>query len=349
VDLSIGDGEFVGVVGPSGSGKSTLLRAIAGLDRPTEGTIWIGGVDVTQRPPSDRDVTMMFQHPRMLPNRTVRRNVAFPLELRGVDAEQIDQRVAAEMNAQQIAHLAARRADELSVGEQQVVQIARVLVRSPRVLLLDEPMSALDEPRRAVMRSELVALQAGYAVTTLMSTNDPLDSVTMPGRLVVVEAGRIVQDATPTEVRSAPVSLGAALATGPMAALHGVVRAHGSTITIEHTPDEGDARPGRMTVAVRADALVDRIGDDVWLGIRPDDVVLADPSSASIVAEVDRVIPGSVRDVRCRLGGQWFSAAVEASRVRRGESVGLGVVGGVVIDPTTERVICPVVPRRSFS
>ncbi len=148
ISVALSDGAFVGLVGGSGSGKTTLLRTIAGLERPTSGTIRIDGDDVTRSAPSERDVAMVFQQPALLGHLSVRRNVSFPLDVRRRDAEEIRRRVDAEVRALHIEELLTRRPNELSHGEQQMVQVARALVRVPRVLLLDEPFAALDEPLR---------------------------------------------------------------------------------------------------------------------------------------------------------------------------------------------------------
>ena len=154
ISLDIGDGTFAAVVGPSGVGKSTVLRAIAGLVVPVSGSILFDGVDMTRVKPAARDVGMVFQTPALLPNRNVRRNVEFPLELRGETAETMRDRVTAEARAMHIEHLLRRDPAHLSRGEQQLVQIARTMVRSPKVLLLDEPFAPLDEHLRSAMRAD---------------------------------------------------------------------------------------------------------------------------------------------------------------------------------------------------
>jgi multiple sugar transport system ATP-binding protein len=219
VCLSAADGEFVGVVGGSGAGKTTLLRSIGGLVPVTAGSIRIGGVDVTGRTPADRDVAMVFQVPALLPQRDVRGNVSFPLELRREGADEITRRVLAETRALHIEGLLARTPRELSAGEAQLVQVARALVRMPALLLLDEPLARLDAAFSQHMRGELRLLQQGYGVTTFMATNDPVEAMALPDRLVVLDRGRVVQVAPPLEVYGHPVNLTAASCTGGLSTL----------------------------------------------------------------------------------------------------------------------------------
>ncbi|TFH13469.1 MAG: ABC transporter ATP-binding protein, partial [Acidimicrobiales bacterium] len=240
ISLWLPDGAFVGVVGESGSGKSTLLRTIAGLERPTRGTIRIDGHDVTRSPPGERDVGMVFQEPALLGHLSVRRNVSFPLDVRRRAAEDIRQSVNAEVRALHIEELLARQPNHLSRGEQQMVQIARALVQVRRVLLLDEPFSALDEPLRHHMRAEIAVLQDGYGVTTLMSTNDPLDVATLTPLLIVLDEGRLVQFGDTSWIRRSPATLLAAAATGSISFLDMTVDAGGGGFWLTR----GDASGG---------------------------------------------------------------------------------------------------------
>ena len=216
VDLAVLDGEMMAVVGRSGAGKTTLLRAIAGLDQVTGGAVLMDGVDVTASEPGERDVAMVFQFPHLLPHRNVGRNVAFPLEVRHQTLEEIRARVGAEARALHIESLLERSPRDLAAGEAQLVQIARALVRVPRVLLLDEPLARLDARVRERMRRELRMLQQGYGVTTIFTTNDPTEAMAMSDRLVVLDAGRVEQVGTPIDVYREPVSLLAAQLTGPL-------------------------------------------------------------------------------------------------------------------------------------
>ena len=217
--MSVADGDLVGVVGGSGSGKTSLLRAIAGLDRLDHGRVALAGRDVTRADPGDRDVGMVFQSPALIGHLSARRNVSFPLDVRRVAADEIRRRVDAEVRALQIEDLMGREPATLSAGEQQMVQIARALVRVPAVLLLDEPFASLDDQLRRRMRAELAMLQSGYGVTTLMATNDSEDVEALAKTVVVLDGGRLSQLGATAEVRRSPRTLLAAVATGPMSLL----------------------------------------------------------------------------------------------------------------------------------
>lgn len=271
VELDVADGEFVGIVGMSGAGKTTLLRAVAGIDPIASGDVSIGGTDVTGSEPGTRDVAMVFQHPHLLPHRSVGRNVAFPLEVRRQTIDEIHQRVHAEARALHIEQLLERSPDTLSAGEMQLVQIARAMVRVPRVLLLDEPLARLDAHTREQMRRELRFLQRGYGVTTLATTNDPAEAMAMSDRLVVLEAGRIVQVGVPLDVYRDPVTIEVAQLTGP--------------VELSVVEVSGDAHgywlhgPGGVERAWHS-ALADYVGTEVVRAVRPDDSrVLFDPVS----------------------------------------------------------------------
>lgn len=265
VELGVGDGEMVAVIGPSGAGKTTLLRAIAGLDVVSSGTILMDADDVTMAPPSERDVAMVFQFPHLLPHRTVGRNVSFPLELRRQAIEEIRDRVSAEARALHIETLLERSPRQLSAGEAQLVQIARALVRVPRVLLLDEPLARLDAHERERMRRELRLLQRGYGVTTIFTTNDPVEAMAMADQLVVLDAGRVVQVGPPIEVHREPVSLLAAQLTGPL-----------DTSTVEVTADADGYWLHGPTGVERAwrPSLAAHVGRRVVRGVRLDETRL---------------------------------------------------------------------------
>lgn len=235
VDLDVGDGELMAVVGVSGSGKTTLLRVIAGLDPVASGSVLMDGRDVTDLDPGSRDVAMVFQFPHLLPHRNVGRNVAFPLEVRRQTVDEIRTRVGAEARALHIETLLERSPNELAAGEAQLVQIARALVRVPRVLLLDEPLARLDAHVRERMRRELRMLQRGYGVTTVLATNDPVEAMAMSDRLAVLDAGRVVQVGPPLEVYRSPVSLLVARLTGPLAIT--VLEVEGRRVVRAERPD----------------------------------------------------------------------------------------------------------------
>ena len=172
LSLEVSDGELLAIVGPSGSGKTTLLRCIAGLERLDTGTIRLGGESLNGLPPWRRDVALMFERPALYPHLTVRNNVAFPLRMRGEAAAVIDQKVTEMAGRLGIDSLLDRRPDQLSAGQAQRVAFARALVRRPKCLLLDEPLSNLDAPLRADLRTELKVLQAAMSIPTIYVTHD---------------------------------------------------------------------------------------------------------------------------------------------------------------------------------
>lgn len=205
VDLSIEDREFLVVIGPSGSGKTTLLRAVAGLDTVTSGEVSFDGDIVTEQSPALRDVAMVFQDNSLLPFKSVRKNVSFPLEIHRVRRDEIDRRVLAETRTLAIDRFLERMPNELAAGHQQLVQAARALVRRPSVFLLDEPLARMDAANRQMMRTEILVLQRGYGVTTLYATNDQEEAMVLADRIAVIDEGRLRQVAPPDEIYRRPV------------------------------------------------------------------------------------------------------------------------------------------------
>jgi multiple sugar transport system ATP-binding protein len=332
-DLDIADGEFVAVIGPSGSGKTSLLRAIAGLATVPRGRVLIDGRDATGIAPGDRDVAMVFQQSALLPRRSVRRNISFPLELRHRSVAEIRQRVDAEVRALHIEALLERDPAHLAEGEAQLVQIARSMVRVPRVLLLDEPFAHLDEHVRAALRAEIGMLQRGYGVTTVMATNDGVDAMTLADRVVVLDRGRVIQFATPDVVRRSPASLAAAVAAGDV-----------SCFPAELVSDaDGDriVRRGASGVVVFRHPVSshETIGGSraVVVAVRPNDVRL-DPNGP-IDAVVERHVPGPGRSVSCEFAGVRVEVAARPPLPDVGSRVRLRIHRVLVVDATTELAV----------
>jgi multiple sugar transport system ATP-binding protein len=207
IDLEIRHGELVTLVGPSGCGKSTLLNVIAGLEVATSGTVQIDGVDMTGRPPGDRDVAMVFQSYALYPHMTVQRNIAFPLENAGVPRAEIASRVLETARRLEIAHLLDRRPRELSGGQRQRVALGRALVRRPKAFLFDEPLSNLDAGLRAQMRAEIKALHGELGATFVYVTHDQVEAMTLSDRVVVLHDGAIQQIGPPREVYDTPANV----------------------------------------------------------------------------------------------------------------------------------------------
>ncbi|SDN03980.1 ABC transporter ATP-binding protein [Ensifer sp. YR511] len=204
VNIRVKDGEFVFLLGPSGCGKTTTLRMIAGLEMPSGGRIAIAGRNVTFLRPRHRNVGMVFQDYGLYRHLTVFGNIAYPLEVRGLNKKAISEKVNAVARTMQITEVLQRKPDQLSAGQLQRVAIARMLVRDADVFLMDEPMSHLDAQLRGQMRAELRHIQKSVGVTTIFVTHDQLEAMTMADRIIVMKDGEMLQFATPREIFERP-------------------------------------------------------------------------------------------------------------------------------------------------
>jgi multiple sugar transport system ATP-binding protein len=201
VDLAIPEGELLVILGPSGCGKTTLMRMIAGLEKPTSGVISIGGLDVTELPPRARPIAMVFQSYALYPHMTVFNNIAFPLKAHGnISRPEIKEKVEWAASILGIDKLLERKPRQLSGGERQRVALGRALVKEPKVLLLDEPLSNLDAKLRASARDELQRFQRRLGITTIFVTHDQIEALGMGDRIVVMSQGKVMQVGTPQEV-----------------------------------------------------------------------------------------------------------------------------------------------------
>ncbi|WP_136646039.1 ABC transporter ATP-binding protein [Tabrizicola sp. YIM 78059] len=207
IDLTIEDGEFVVFVGPSGCGKSTLLRLIAGLEDTTSGTIEIDGKDSTNLPPAKRGLAMVFQSYALYPHMTVRKNIAFPLKMAGMDQAEQDRRVERAAKVLNLTNYLDRRPGQLSGGQRQRVAIGRAIVREPAAFLFDEPLSNLDAALRVGMRQEISELHQSLKTTMIYVTHDQVEAMTMADKIVVLNAGRIEQVGAPLELYNHPRNL----------------------------------------------------------------------------------------------------------------------------------------------
>ncbi len=271
VSLEVRDGEFMVLLGPSGCGKTTTLRIIAGLEIPDTGRVYIGGVDVTELHPSERDVAMVFQNYALYPHMTVYENIAFPLRLRGYSEDEIRKRVAEVAEFLNIQHLLNRYPRQLSGGEQQRVALARAIVRHPKVFLMDEPLSNLDAKLRIYMRAELKRLQKELGVTTIYVTHDQAEAMTMADRIAVMNRGRILQVGTPKEVYEKPVDTFVAgfIGAPPMNFID-------ATLTREDDKLFVDTGEFKLDVTHLKDIIdPSYIGREVILGFRPEDVTVS--------------------------------------------------------------------------
>ncbi|MBE6383348.1 MAG: ATP-binding cassette domain-containing protein [Lentisphaerae bacterium] len=204
--LAVRDGEFLVLVGPSGCGKSTTLRMVAGLETPTSGSIRIGERDVTNLPPKDRDIAMVFQNYALYPHMTVRENMAFALKLRRFPKAEIERRVSAAAESLGLTPYLGRLPKALSGGQRQRVALGRAIVREPAVFLFDEPLSNLDAKMRVEMRAEIIRLHNRLGATMIYVTHDQTEAMTMGERIVVMNRGRIQQVAPPLEIYERPAN-----------------------------------------------------------------------------------------------------------------------------------------------
>ncbi|AQA03676.1 spermidine/putrescine ABC transporter ATP-binding protein [Mycobacterium sp. MS1601] len=242
-DLAIADGELFAILGPSGSGKTTLLRLIAGFEEPTAGTVKLGGKDVTGLPPARRDTNTVFQQYALFPHMTVAQNVEYGLRVRGVAKPERRRRAAEALEMVQLSGYSARKPAELSGGQQQRVALARALVGRPRVLLLDEPLGALDLKLREQMQIELKAIQREVGITFVIVTHDQDEALTLCDRLVVLNHGHIEQIGAAREVYENPANRFVADFVGTSNVLDGPVAE-----AVIGRPGTFAIRPERITV-----------------------------------------------------------------------------------------------------
>ncbi len=258
-DLSVERGEFVSFLGPSGCGKTTMLRMIAGFETPSAGNIVIDGEDVTDTRPNRRRIGMVFQAYALFPNLSVADNVAFGLKVAGRPKSEIGPRVAEMLALIKLPHLAERYPYQLSGGQQQRVALARALAPSPRVLLLDEPLSALDAQIRLSLREEIRALQRELGITTIFVTHDQEEALSISDRIVVMSDGRIEQCGAPFEIYNRPTSRFVASFVGTLSLLDGVresgstVAVNGTSVTLAEPPQGAAGAP--VTLALRPEAV----------------------------------------------------------------------------------------------
>ena len=285
LDLTIGDGEFTVFVGPSGCGKSTLLRLIAGLEDITSGHIEIDGADATTVPPAKRGLAMVFQSYALYPHMSVRRNIAFPLKMAGVPADEQDRRITAAAQALNLTDYLDRRPGQLSGGQRQRVAIGRAIVREPSAFLFDEPLSNLDAALRVGMRMEISELHKKLETTMIYVTHDQVEAMTMADKIVVHQAGVIEQVGSPLELYRSPRNKFVAgfigspkmnLIEGAEAARHGV---HTIGIRPEHI--EVSSSDGLWQGKV---GVAEHLGSDTFLHIHG--IAGCDPMTVRVDGEL---------------------------------------------------------------
>jgi spermidine/putrescine transport system ATP-binding protein len=300
IDLQIERGEFLTLLGPSGCGKTTILRILAGFEAPSGGTVLIDGVDVADLPPEGRQVNTVFQSYALFPHLSVFENVAFGPRLKGVNGHALRQQVLDALSMVKLEAFAERKPEQLSGGQQQRVAIARAVVNRPLVLLLDEPLSALDYKLRKAMHLELKQLQRRLGITFIFVTHDQEEALSMSDRVVVMNAGRIEQIGPPRAIYEAPKNLFVAQFVGEINILSGEV--------VAATPPRYDIRLHARTMSLKSN-LSFAVADPVSILVRPEDLRIwreheAGPEEASHLfpATVDEVIyKGSTVDMILRL------------------------------------------------
>jgi len=308
--LDIEDGEFVTFVGPSGCGKSTTMETIAGLTLPTEGTIEIGGRDVTNLPPKDRGISMVFQNIALFPHMDVYDNISFGLRLRKYDQEEVDRRVEEAADIVQLEGMMDRMPKEMSGGQRQRVAIARAIVRNPDAFLMDEPLANLDAELRVHMRTQLQRLHRELDTTIIYVTHDQAQAMTMSDRIAVINSGVLQQVAPPLECYNEPKNLFVAgfIGSPAMNFIAGEVVDDGFVSTYANV----DFDPATQGVTA---------GQEITVGIRPEDIYLAENAekaaspTKAFDAVVDVIEPVG-KEVNAYL---LFDRDVEASAEGRGE------------------------------
>jgi putative spermidine/putrescine transport system ATP-binding protein len=310
VDLEVESGEFITLLGPSGSGKTTLLMVLAGFTRPTSGTVRIDGEDITRRPPHKRDLGMVFQSYALFPHMTVGANIAYPLKVRNVARAEIEERVRAALDLVQLAHVAERSPDALSGGQRQRVALARAIVFEPRILLMDEPLSALDKKLREQMQIEIRHLHERLGITTVYVTHDQREALTLSDRIAVINEGRIVQVDAPEPLYNRPRSLFVADFIGestviPLSRVNGAFQLAGQAIKSEHAVPDG----GKAYLVARPEKL---------------EFVAAEPAAdLNLLGGVleEKIFQGEALLIRVRLADGTMVTSRRATRVDEVEAV----------------------------
>ena len=295
VDLSIGAGEFFSLLGPSGSGKTTVLRMIAGFELPSAGSVLLGGRDVTARPPYDRDVNTVFQDYALFPHLSVGENVEYGMKVRRVPKPERRRRVLEMLDVVRLGALRDRRPDQLSGGQRQRIALARALVNHPSVLLLDEPLGALDLKLREEMQVELKAIQRDVGITFVFVTHDQGEALSMSTRVAVFNNGRIEQVGSPSDIYERPTTSFVA----------------------------GFVGTANLIDATQSSQL---FGSASVHSVRPERIQLTDGTGALVAGSVEDVqYHGSELRVRVALdiGGRLVAAVPSHERVDRGDRVGM--------------------------
>ncbi|MCP4389963.1 MAG: ABC transporter ATP-binding protein [Gammaproteobacteria bacterium] len=305
VDLDIYKGELFCLLGGSGCGKSTLLRMLAGFETPSSGSILIDGINMNDVPPYERPVNMMFQSYALFPHMTVEKNVGYGLKRDGIAAAEIEQKVEEMLAMVELSQFAKRKPHQLSGGQKQRVALARALIKKPKVLLLDEPLGALDKRLRDQTQYELMNIQDQLGVTFVVVTHDQEEAMTLSTRIAIMDAGRFMQIGTPTEIYEFPTSRVVANFIGNANMFEGRI--------IENGPDHVVVESKHPDCSFYIDhGMSIQEGTKVWVALRPEKIKISKDAPAN---GASNVIKGLVHDIGYLGGSSTYRVQVEENHL----------------------------------
>jgi len=317
LNLDIYKNEFFSLLGPSGCGKTTLLRMLAGFEKVTDGRILLDGEDISEIPPHLRPINMMFQSYALFPHMTVEKNIAFGLKQDNLPPNEINQRVEEMLQLVELTDFAKRKPNQLSGGQSQRVALARSLAKRPKLLLLDEPLGALDKRLREQTQFELMDIQEKLEVTFVIVTHDQEEAMTVSSRIGVMDSGNLIQVATPTEIYEAPVNKDVADFIGDVNILRGIYKGQNKIGTQLHSDDSDSIVFATQEVGAST-------GDEMWFAIRPEKLEI----SKKKPTDQYNILNGRIEDIayggsfstyHVRLDNGRILKAIHANRVRTEE------------------------------
>ena len=317
LNLDIYKNEFFSLLGPSGCGKTTLLRMLAGFEKVTEGKILLDGEDISAIPPHLRPINMMFQSYALFPHLTVEKNIAFGLKQDKLPPNEINERVEEMLELVELSDFSKRKPNQLSGGQSQRVALARSLAKRPKLLLLDEPLGALDKRLREQTQFELMDIQEKLEVTFVIVTHDQEEAMTVSSRIGVMDSGNLIQVATPTEIYEAPVNKDVADFIGDVNILRGIYKGQNEVGTQLHSDDSDSI----VFATQEVDAST---GDEMWFAIRPEKLEISKKKPTN----QHNILNGTIEDIayggsfstyHVRLDNGRILKAIRANRVRTEE------------------------------
>lgn len=297
INLDVYDGEFLTFLGPSGCGKTTILRSIAGFDEVTAGKVYLDGKDVTYLEPQKRALNVIFQNYALFSHMTIEDNIGFSLKIQGLDKKTIHERVVKMLNLIQLKGYEKRKPSELSGGEQQRVAIARALINKPKLLLLDEPLSALDLKLRKQMQVELKALQEKMGITFIYVTHNQEEALTMSDRIAVINKGKIEQLGTPTDIYEHPKTKFVADFIGDSNIFDGIVKKINKKTALVYLSNE------KYSFIVSNHNL--KVGQKISILIRPENIIISDQKDDKLLKAkvIVNTYDGSITKVQAETAG----------------------------------------------